>query len=200
GEPGSGRQALAEAAHAAGSRRAEPFMLSSGVGSSPTYQELEVLGYLRHTFINSIQNEPGVLERAEDGTALIRLGDDAAPGLLQTLAEAIANGWLRRVGCTVERPARARLILAVETATPDLVAFVRVTEAAVFRVPPLRERLEDLPLLIPALTPGLTRVGARRLERLAAHTWPGNLPELQSVLARIATRASTADPALGAGP
>ena len=196
GEPGTGRDLLARALHAAGPRAGRPF-IKVDCQQAPAVLEGELFGHER---AGGAVARFGALEAASGGTVFLeeitRLPLDMQPRLQRALAERL----VRRGGSA--RPVRIDLRV-VASAPPDVAGLVERGHfsrdllfrlgAATVGVPPLRAHLEDVPLLVERLlerAPG----GAVRpalpegfVEALADHDWPGNVPELASVVARAAS-------------
>ena len=174
GEPGAGRTSAARAIHAESRRSGNLSFLDA-----------------RQDIASRLFGEGGrgLLALAQN-TVVIEEADALAPTLRARLAEWIERGTFERFAKASDRPPRARLLL---THPPGAEALARALSAQRLVVPPLRERIDDLPLIAPAMLGGAARTapviepGALRL--LMARDWPGNLRELQEVLMRAATEA-----------
>jgi two-component system, NtrC family, response regulator AtoC len=156
--------------------------------------ESELFGHERGAFTGAHAEHPGAFERARGGTLFLdEIGElplDLQPRLLRVLDDRS----VRRVGGTRDRQLDVRIVSATNR---DLSALVAVKQfrsdlyfrlgAAVVHLPPLRDRLDDLPLLIPQLLADLGRPDIRvpdsTLDLLRAHRWPGNVRELKNTLA-----------------
>jgi predicted TIM-barrel enzyme len=172
GEPGAGRTTAARALHAATGR---PDALS--LLDAATDLEARLFG------------PPGRGLLAERGrTVVLENAEALRPTLRARLAEWIERGSFERFARPGERPPRARLVLVHP---PGAQGLARALSAQRLSVPPLRERLEDLPLLARAMLRdggrGSAPIEPAALRRLMAHPWPGNLRELREVLLRAAT-------------
>jgi two-component system, NtrC family, response regulator AtoC len=207
GETGTGKGVVARAIHArsqAISRQAErPFMHLDCASVSDGTFESELFGHERGAFTDARERHRGRLERAEDGTLFLdeigELGARLQAKLLRLLQERV----FERVGGNATLELRARVIAATNR---DLAAAVRMgsfrsdlyyrLDVLRIHMPPLRERMEDLPALVEA---GVARVArllgrpepslhAQFVARLAEHTWPGNVRELFNVLERCLAR------------
>jgi len=205
GETGVGKGHVARCIHELGARRSEPFVHVECTALSPTLVESELFGHERGAFTDASARRIGRLERAGAGTLFLDEVGDLAPGLQAKLLRVLQDREFERVGGAQTLTLRARVVAATHR---DLVERI---ESGLFRedlyyrldvlqlgVPPLRERLEDLPELLEA---AVTRLGASRrprfdagaLARLRAHPWPGNVRELLNVVERCAA-AETAGP------
>jgi len=199
GETGSGKGVLARWCHRNGPRREEAFVDLNCASLSREFLESELFGHERGAFTGAVATKPGLLEIAHRGILFLdEIGDmDLAiqPKLLKVLEEK----RFRRLGEVREREVSVRLIAATHHELRDLVAAQRFRRDLYFRigtlplsVPPLRERAEDIPVLVESLLsrigaelgrPGM-RVSGGALGALVRYPWPGNLRELRNLLER----------------
>jgi DNA-binding NtrC family response regulator len=194
GETGSGKDVLARAVHEHSARSTAPFVVFDCGAVASNLAESELFGYERGAFTGAAAAHVGAFERAQGGTLFLdEIG--ALPLALQPrLLRALENRTVQRVGGKKHRPVDLRVIAATHCDLPECVAersfredlFFRLT-AALIPVPALRQRLEDLALLVPSLLtdigrPGL-QVSAETYAVLTAHHWPGNVRELKNALA-----------------
>lgn len=194
GETGSGKSRLARAIHAASAREKGPLVPLHFGAASTTVAETRLLGVEQGGLAGSTSYLPGAIEQAHSGTLLI---DDAAEMPLELQARllpVLESQQLRRVGGTRDIPIDVRLLvtsnreLDVEAGAgrfrQDL--YFRLA-AAVIRVPPLRDRREDIPLLIAELLEDIGRsdvtVTPEAMAFLQARQWVGNIRELKNALA-----------------
>ena len=193
GETGTGKDLAARALHENSLRHNHPFVAINCGGINPTLIESELFGHEQGAFTGATRRQAGVFEQADGGTLLLdEIGElplDLQPRLLRVLD----SGEVRRIGA----PASFNLDVRVVAATNrDLAADVRagrfradlfyrlhVIEVA---LPPLRERFEDLDILVGELLDADFRLSDDALKKLCAHDWPGNVRELRNVLARAA--------------
>ncbi|HSM91379.1 MAG TPA: sigma-54 dependent transcriptional regulator [Anaeromyxobacteraceae bacterium] len=199
GETGTGKGVLAAWLHRASHRASEPMVSLNCAALSHALLESELFGHERGAFTGAISAKPGMLEVANRGTVFLdEIGDmDAAiqPRLLKVLEEQ----RFRRVGEVRDRVVDVRLVAATHQDLAARVADGRFRSDLYFRVntiplrlPPLRERVEDIPILadwmLDRLRVELGRPGLALSEEahaaLAGHPWPGNLRELRNVLER----------------
>ncbi|HET6329772.1 MAG TPA: sigma-54 dependent transcriptional regulator [Holophagaceae bacterium] len=224
GETGTGKSELARWIHRHGPRAAEPLVELNCAGFRPEFLESELFGYEKGAFTGAVGSKPGLLEVANRGSVFLdELGDmDAAiqPKLLKALEER----RFRRLGGLEDRTVDVRLIAATHQDLEGLVRekrfradlYYRVSTLPI-RVPALRERADDIPLLALHLLESLAEdlrkpvreISEAALERLRGHSWPGNIRELRNVLERgllacTGSRMEAADLAFGgqsaAGP
>jgi len=198
GETGVGKGHVARVVHHHSRRRCEPFVHLECTALSPTLVESELFGHERGAFTDASTRRIGHLERAGAGILFLDEVGDLAPGLQAKLLRVIQDREFERVGGTRTLSFRARVVAATHR---DLAARV---ESGLFRedlyyrlavlqleVPALRDRLDDLPLLLEAACSRLglsrrLRFDARALARLRSHPWPGNVRELWNVVERCA--------------
>ncbi|NLD69218.1 MAG: sigma-54-dependent Fis family transcriptional regulator [Limnobacter sp.] len=196
GESGTGKELVAQALHAASARAARPLVPVECASLSESLFESELFGHERGAFTGATTARTGLVEAADGGTLFLDEVGDIPPGMQVKLLRLLETGTFRRVGSTELRRADLRIVSATHRALPRMVEQGRFRQdlfyrLAVFpiRLPPLRERIDDLPLLVDTL---LRRVAPRRrfgvsagaLERLAGHPFPGNVRELRNLLER----------------
>jgi len=205
GETGSGKERVCRALHRASRRGAGPLVAVNCGAVSETLLEAELFGAVRGAYTGSDRDRPGLFRQAHGGTLVLdEVGD--MPRTMQTkLLRAIEEARVRPVGGADEVEIDVRVLAATHRDLDDEVERGRFRadlfhRLAVLRikVPPLRNRIDDLPEIVDALAPRLERVTGRRLpaltegawRRLSDHDWPGNVRELYAVLARAVMRAS----------
>jgi transcriptional regulator with PAS, ATPase and Fis domain len=194
GETGTGKDVLAHAMHEHSERGDSPFVIFDCGAVAAMLAESELLGHERGAFTGAVSAHVGAFERAHRGTLFLdeigELSLDLQPRLLRVLE----SRRVRRVGGSQDRPLDVRIIAATHRDLRADVAAGRFRQdlyfrlaAAVVPVPPLRERIDDLHLLVPGLLANLGRpnldVAEATLELLRSHTWPGNVRELKNALA-----------------
>ena len=199
GETGVGKEIIASAIHANSPRAEAPFVtVNCGALPGPLL-ESELFGFARGAFTGAIREKPGLFEAADRGTLFLDEIGDTPPELQVKLLRVLQDGELRRLGETRTRRVDVRVISATNR---DLEAEVSANNfredlfyrLSVFpiRVPPLRERREDIPLLTTVLLERIAKrlqrsVGsltAQALDHLTRHHWPGNIRELENELER----------------
>lgn len=194
GESGTGKELLARAIHDASPRAGGPFAVLDCSATVPTLMESELFGYVRGAFTGAVQSTAGVFEAARGGTVFIdELGElplDLQPKLLR----ALESRQIRRVGANEWTPIDVRIVAATHrdlrarvadgTFRMDLYYRLAVVEGL---VPPLRERREDIDLLVQhflqAQGRSLAELPPNTLAMLRSHDWPGNVRELRNAVA-----------------
>jgi transcriptional regulator with GAF, ATPase, and Fis domain len=212
GETGTGKGLVARLLHAASPRAAEPWVHVDCAALAPTVIESELFGHERGAFTGAAAARTGRLESAGRGTLFLDEVGELEPRLQAKLLRALQDRTFERVGGSRTLPVAARVVAATNrdlgravadgSFRADLYYRLQVIE---LRLPPLRERCEDLP----ALAAHAFREAADRLGRpapqmgddflaaLTAYPWPGNVRELRNVLERLLVHG--AGPMLGAG-
>ena len=196
GESGTGKELVAQAVHQASHRAERPFVVVDCSGLPDTLFESELFGHERGAFTGAVARKAGLIEAASGGTLFLDEVGDIPLGMQVKLLRLLETGTYRRVGATELRKADIRLVSATHRPLQEMVAEGRFRQDLYFRintfpivVPPLRERLEDLPLLAESL---LERVSPKRrlvlspaaLRVLNRYAFPGNVRELRNLLER----------------
>ena len=201
GESGTGKELAARAVHAASPRAHQPFEVVDCGGLPPTLIESELFGHERGSFTGATSDREGAFERAEGGTIFLdELGElplELQPKLLRALGER----EIRRVGGKRTKRIDVRVVAATNRDLRREVnagrfradLFYRLAVIQV-RMPALRDRLDDLPLLVRGLLEAISRERGLEahvepdhelLDALARHTWPGNVRELRNYLEQL---------------
>jgi transcriptional regulator with PAS, ATPase and Fis domain len=194
GETGTGKDVLAHALHEASARAAAPFVVFDCGAVAANLAESELFGHERGSFTGANATHAGAFERADGGTLFLDEVGELPLELQPRLLRALENRRVRRVGGSQYRPVDLRVVSATNRDLKSLVAAGRFREdlyfrlaAAVVPIPPLRERPDDLPVLVRRLIDDLGRseleVGEETYATLRAHPWPGNVRELKNALA-----------------
>ena len=200
GESGTGKELVARAIHA-GSRRSEhPFVPVNCAAITETLLESELFGHAKGSFTGAIRARRGLFEEASGGTLFIDEISETSPGFQAKLLRALQEGEVRRVGESISVKVDVRIIAATNQDLRRAIAEKRFREDLFYRlnvvplrIPALRERREDIPLLARHFLDRHNRRngGARRwavdaLAHLLEHDWPGNVRELQNVVEQAA--------------
>jgi len=199
GESGTGKGVLARLLHNCSSRARAPFVDLNCAGLSKELLESELFGHERGAFTNATNTKPGLFEIAGEGTLFLDEIGEMEPTVQARLLKALEEKRFRRVGGIRDLRADFRLIAATNR---DLVAEVGAgrfrgdlyyrLNVVRLRMPPLRERMEDLPILIEEILQPLARDMGRPIpklspnarKKLTSYPWPGNVRELRNVLER----------------
>jgi transcriptional regulator with GAF, ATPase, and Fis domain len=197
GESGTGKELFARRLHARSSRRRGPFVAVNCGALPENLVESDLFGHEKGAFTGATSAHKGRFERAHGGTLFLDEVAELPLAQQVKLLRALQEGEIERVGGSRTIKVDPRVVAATHRDLASLVSSGEFREDLfwridVFRVelPPLRERLEDLPSLVHALLESISvrmsipvsNVGPGDIERLAAHTWPGNVRELASVL------------------
>ena len=194
GETGSGKDVLAHAVHRASPRAQQNFVVLDCGAVVPNLAESELLGHERGAFTGAVAQYIGAFERGNGGTLFIDEVGELPLDLQTRLLRVVESRRVRRVGGSHDRSVDVRLVAATNRELSLDVAAGRFRQdlyfrlaAAVVRVPPLRERHDDLEVLVPQLIADLKRpevkVSPDVLQWMATRTWPGNVRELKNALA-----------------
>ena len=199
GESGTGKDLVARAVHFNSMRRDQPFVALNCGAIPETLLESELFGHMRGAFTGADQNKKGLLEVAERGTIFLDEIGEMNAAMQVKLLRVLQERRFRRLGGTDEVRADVRVIAATNQELPRLVAEGRFREDLFYRInvigvplPPLRERLEDIPLLADHFlakfaghmeTP-VRAISREAQERLMAYRWPGNVRELENAIER----------------
>jgi len=211
GESGTGKELAADRIHALSRRREGPLLKINCAALPETLLEAELFGYEKGAFTGAEGARRGLFEAATGGTLLLDEIGDVSPGLQVRLLRVIQEREVRRLGAPRPLPVDVRLLAATHRDLEALVREGRFREDLLYRLrvievrlPPLRERPEDVPLLADRL---LRRHAARNrvpfrclsraaLAQLVRHPFPGNVRELENLLERalILARESEIEP------
>ena len=199
GESGTGKELVARAVHTCSPRATESFV-SINCGAFPeTLLESELFGYVKGAFTGANQNKRGLFEVADGGTIFLDEIGEMTLSMQVKLLRVLQERCLRPVGGTGEIAIDVRVIAATNRNLEKQVTENTFREDLYYRlsvipvtVPPLRERREDLPLLVnhflkkyaPAAGKGIARVNAESLAALATYEWPGNVRQLENTIER----------------
>lgn len=197
GESGVGKELVARAVHRASSRRSRCFCALNCAAISDELVEAELFGHTRGAFTGAVAERLGLFEDAQGGTLFLDEVAELSTRVQAKLLRTIQEGEVRRLGESQTRKVDARIVAATNRPLEAAVAADRFRADLRYRldvlritIPPLRERLEDIPPLARHLWSVLaTRTGSRAvlspsaLTALGAYDWPGNVRELQNVLA-----------------
>jgi two-component system response regulator PilR (NtrC family) len=200
GESGTGKELVARAIHAHSPRRARPLVSINCGALTETLLESELFGHVKGSFTGAVSDKKGLFEAADGGTLFLDEIGETSKAVQVKLLRVLQEEKVRRVGDTRDIPVDVRIIAATNQ---DLAALIRAgafREDIYFRlnvipihVPPLRERLEDLPkLVLYFLSKYADSGGGHGVEirpdaliALEGYRWPGNVRELENVVERV---------------
>lgn len=197
GETGTGKEVIARAAHRLSSRAQKPFVAINCGALPPSLIESELFGHVRGAFTNATSDRKGYFERADNGTLFLDEIGELPLSSQARLLRVLETGEVERVGASASLRLNIRLVAATNRDLKSMIAqgefradlYYRLKVVSI-HLPPLRERRQDIPLLVqhllrnsaarlgmvvPDISPG-------EMEKLMTRLWPGNVRELQNVL------------------
>jgi transcriptional regulator with GAF, ATPase, and Fis domain len=196
GESGSGKELIARAIHENGPRKARPFV-GENCGAIPEgLLESALFGHVRGAFTGAERPRAGLFEVADGGTLFLDEIGETSLGMQTKLLRVLEDGLVRPVGSERARKVDVRVIAATNRDLSEMVKAKTFREDLLYRldiitvrVPPLRERPEDIPLIVQHLVEkhagkGKARVTGAAMDRLVAFGWPGNVRQLQNEVRR----------------
>ena len=200
GESGTGKERVAEALVQASPRAGRPFVRFNCAALAPELAEAELFGHARGAFTGAIRARPGLFGEADGGTLLLDEVAELTPGAQAKLLRVLQEGEVRAVGEERVRKVDVRVIASTHRDLSEEVRAGRFRDDLFYRldvvhlaIPPLRERPEDVPVLVRhSLARFADRFGVPAVhaadalaERLSGQAWPGNVRELEHVIERL---------------
>jgi DNA-binding NtrC family response regulator len=201
GESGTGKELVARRLHDLSPRRSGPFVAVNCSAIPETLLESEIFGHEKGSFTGALEKRIGCFELAHEGTIFLDEVAEMSPGTQAKFLRILQDGMLRRIGATTEVRVDARVIAATNRAPDRAIKDRQLREDLYYRLnvfsvslPPLRQRKEDIPLLIEAFLEEfnvkydkhIKGADDAALQALLAHSWPGNVRELRNVIERAA--------------
>jgi DNA-binding NtrC family response regulator len=199
GESGTGKELVAKAVHANGRRANRPFVAVNCGAIAEGLLESELFGHVRGAFTGAVSDTKGIFEQANGGTVFLDEVGETSAALQVKLLRVLEEGEFRAVGAG--RPTRVdvRVVAATNVELEKAVADQRFRQdlyyrlsVVVIRVPPLRQRRPDIPLLMGQFLLNACSRAGRRVEftaaavnAMAAYDWPGNVRELENTVERL---------------
>jgi DNA-binding NtrC family response regulator len=197
GETGTGKEQIARAVHLA-SQRTGPFVAVNCAALSETLLESELFGHEKGAFTSAVGQHKGRFELADEGTLFLDEAGDIPPSMQAKLLRVLQERRFERVGGTESIAVNVRVIAASNRSLQQLVAAGKFREDLYYRLnvvkidlPPLRNRAEDIPLLVTHFLQKYARPGEEppkvapeAMALLLNHRWPGNIRELENAIER----------------
>jgi two-component system response regulator AtoC len=205
GESGTGKELVAKAIHWNSPRRNQPFIVQNCAAIPRELLESELFGHVRGSFTGATRDKAGLLEQADQGSFFLdEIGD--LDGLLQAkILRVVEDGMVRRIGDNKERKVDVRLICAtshdleqkIRSGTFRTDLYYRLNVITI-KLPPLRDRREDIPLLIrhflskqeKATGRCIQGISRQAMATLESYSWPGNVRELENAIEQASLFAS----------
>jgi two-component system response regulator PilR (NtrC family) len=199
GESGTGKELIAKAIHFNSPRKERPFVAVNCGALSETLLDSELFGHVRGAFTGADTNKKGLIEVAEKGTVFLDEIGEMSPLVQVKLLRVLQERKFRRLGGTEEVDADIRILAATNRDLSKMVAEGTFREDLFYRInviplrlPPLRDRAADIPVLAghfvtkfaTAMAKPITGIAASAMSLLQAHSWPGNIRELENAMER----------------
>jgi len=200
GESGTGKEIVARSIHAQSPRREKPFISVNCAALSEQLLEAELFGHAKGAFTGAIANKPGRFQLADGGTLFLDEIGDLSPKGQGDLLRVLEDGAFRMVGGTSLIRVNLRIIAATNKNLQEAVAAGRFREDLYYRLqivpifmPPLRERAEDIPLLVASFLEHFSAKHKRRRKQMSPaalrlcqrFAWPGNVRQLRNLIERL---------------
>jgi len=200
GENGTGKELVARAIHHNSDIADQPFVALNCAAIPETLIESELFGHKKGSFTGAYADKPGKLQSADGGTLFL---DEIGDMSLMTQAKVLRmleDGFIEMVGSNRQVPVDVRLVTATNKDLQELMRTGRFREDLFFRInvlniklPPLRERREDIPLIVEHYVPyfcnehgiKMKHLTPEAMERLSSHSWPGNVRELKNFIEKM---------------
>ncbi len=197
GETGTGKEMVARALHQRSARSSRPFLAVDCGAIAESLMESELFGHAKGAFTGAASARRGLFEEAQGGTLFLDEIGDVGPKIQSQLLRVLQEKEIRRVGESLPIAVDARIVAATNKDLLQLVKDNKFREDLLYRLdvvhlklPPLRERREDIPALVEHFAAAHARGGARpvvsaeAMHRLETYDWPGNVRQLENVVAR----------------
>jgi DNA-binding NtrC family response regulator len=199
GESGTGKELVARAIHQHGNRSGRPFVPINCGALTETLLESELFGHVRGSFTGAIADNKGVFQSAHTGTVFLDEVGEMSPALQVKLLRVLQEGEVRPVGSSRPTKVDVRIVGATNVDIDKVVVEGKFRQDLYYRlgvvvihIPPLRERREDIPLLVERFVGAASakagkrvEISAAALEALSAYHWPGNVRELENAIERL---------------
>jgi two-component system, NtrC family, response regulator HupR/HoxA len=197
GENGTGKELVARAIHLGSERHDRRFIVTNCSAFNDNLLDSELFGHKRGAFTGAVNDKPGLFETADTGTFFLDEIGDMSPSLQVKVLRVLQEGTFHRVGDTETRKVDVRIIAATNRDLTAMVAAGRFRQDLYYRIhvlnvvlPPLRERRDDVPLLIEHFLARHRRQRPKHLApelaaRMLTYPWPGNVREIENEIERL---------------
>lgn len=200
GENGTGKELIAKSIHYNSLRKDKPFVIQNCSAFNDNLLESELFGHVKGSFTGAVKDKKGLFEMADKGTFFLDEIGDTSPQMQVKLLRVLQEGSFLPVGATEPKKVDVRIVAATNRNLREMVEQGTFREDLYYRlnvinirVPPMRERKEDIPYLVDFFlqkiaeqTGGTKRILTKRaLEKLYDYPWPGNVRELQNEIERL---------------
>ena len=200
GENGTGKELVARAVHGQSTRAKGPFVEVNCAAIPSELIESELFGHMKGSFTGAVADRAGKFEQADGGTLFLDEIGDMSHAAQAKVLRVLQEGEVTRIGGQKSRKVDVRVLAATNKRLEEEIQAGRFREDLFYRlnvvpivVPPLRERREDIPMLVQHFIQRLTAEGSAplksmepaALDRLSAHDWPGNIRELRNTVERL---------------
>ncbi|MFH1728404.1 MAG: sigma 54-interacting transcriptional regulator [Pseudomonadota bacterium] len=195
GESGTGKELIAKAIHNASTRANKPFFAENCGAITETILESELFGYVKGSFTDAIRDKKGIFEQAEGGTLFLDEIGEMSLNMQKKLLRVLQEKEIRRVGSDRTQKIDVRIITATHRNLTQLVKNEAFRQDFYFRInaielniPPLRERTEDIPLLVDHFinkSEKPKKISKKLLKYFSNYDWPGNIRELENEVNKL---------------
>jgi transcriptional regulator with PAS, ATPase and Fis domain len=199
GESGTGKELVARAIHQHGNRSTRPFVPINCGALTETLLESELFGHVKGSFTGAITDTKGVFQTAHTGTVFLDEVGEMSPALQVKLLRVLQEGEVRPVGSSRTVKTDVRIVAATNVDVEKAVADGKFRQDLYYRlgvviitIPPLRERRDDIPLLVERFLQSASAKAGKQVElsqpaldALASYHWPGNVRELENQIERL---------------
>lgn len=197
GESGTGKELIAEKLHRSSVRKSKPFLVQNCSAIPETLLESELFGYKKGAFTGATKDKMGLFEAADGGTVFLDEIGDMPMSIQASLLRVLQKNEIKPLGETRSKQVDVRIVAATNKDIKQMIAenafrqdlFYRLSVLPV-HLPPLRDRREDIPLLVKHFLSkesfksgiGKKKISAEALNALAGYSWPGNIRELENLI------------------
>ncbi len=192
GESGTGKELVARAIHFSGKKKDRNFVAINCSALPDALLESELFGHTKGAFTGATESKQGLFEYANGGTLFLDEIADTSPSVQAKLLRVIEDKKIRKLGDNKEMEVDVRIITATSRNLRKLIDENTFREDLFYRInvfplniPPLRDRREDIPLLIEHFLKGRKRINSAAIDILTNYNWPGNVRELENMVERL---------------